>query len=74
MIPVCFGTLSYYGYMRKCSDGGLMNGQTVVFEVCVQMGLGLGGFDDGIQEPLEAKNDSPSQRDTCFLYFCLLSP
>jgi hypothetical protein len=37
-----------------------MNGQTVVFEVCVQMGLGLGGFDNGIQEPLEAQNDSPS--------------
>jgi hypothetical protein len=46
--------------MRGCSDGGLMNGQTVVFEVCVQMGLGLGGFDNGIQEPLEAQNDSPS--------------
>ena len=25
-----------------------MNGQTVVFEVCVQMGLGLGGFDNGV--------------------------
>lgn len=50
-----------------------MNGQTVVFEVCVQMGLGLGGFDDGIREPLEAKNDSRVSGIHAFVFLSSVS-